>query len=380
MDDDYKPFLEDTSKGLIGSTVGKVNTIQGHIAGGARSPNQFVKRNNNQLSADHKALTAVQNNVNLGQGTKAAGNHLAANMNLSNNPLATTAMGVSRIPELTQARNSFAGEFKPNLQGGSPELMSAIYAGINPVFQNLTEQALPAISSAAIQGGAFGGARQEVEQLKAVDQANVRANEIAGQIAFEDLSQRRALGTDIYNNQSELAATNLIEGDRSELIDRKQRGDLTTNMIKLENDRAAQIAASEQAGFALDLLPAQTQEAIGAAQRGEQVQSQGEQLRQFNEELELPFYGNDQLLSAMGGVPLSSGGTPASAGGGSAFGGVLGGALGGGLVGAGLAGKDGPLAGVTQSLLESLGYGKFNTGLAGLLGGGLAGGAAAFFS
>lgn len=81
----------------------------------------------------------------------------------------------------------------------NPHLQGAIDAAVRPVYQNLTEKALPAIRSGSIQTGNFGGNRQGIAEGNAIRDAGVTAGDIAskitqGQYGENLAAQQRAIG------------------------------------------------------------------------------------------------------------------------------------------------------------------------------------------
>ena len=67
----------------------------------------------------------------------------------------------------------------------NPGLRSAIEAGTRPIFEGLTEQALPAIRGEAISTGNFGSSRQGIAEGLASREASRAAGDVAGGIAYQ---------------------------------------------------------------------------------------------------------------------------------------------------------------------------------------------------
>lgn len=85
------------------------------------------------------------------------------------------------------------------MQGGflnaenNPYLQSAMAAAIRPVQESLTQQALPQISDASIAGGAYGGARQDLSQERALNAFTRNALDTTGQMAAQNYQFERGM-------------------------------------------------------------------------------------------------------------------------------------------------------------------------------------------
>lgn len=367
----FPDFLQDQAKKVVEPTVGNFQDIQKKIKNDFRPESQFTALQPDQTAAHARSLNIANNNADLGQRTVKGQRYLSNNMRLLDHALGGQGIDPKNSSDLVNAISTVAGP-GPDLTENSSAVQAAIAAAINPVQERLQQDILPQITSEAVRQGAFGGARADIEEGKALTDFNRQATDIAGKISFEDLAQRRALGTDIFKTEANLAGTNLENQDAFALQDLDQRRKFIPQMAQIENQRAAQVAQLEEKGFGLSLLPEQTREQIGAARRGEQADLKAEGLRQFNQELELPFAGLSPTLAAISGSPSSDPASPLSGG--------VGGALGGGLLGASLLGKGGPLNSIVSDALSGtfLDSKIISPGLLGGLGGAGLGGLLGF--
>jgi hypothetical protein len=81
----------------------------------------------------------------------------------------------------------------------NPNLQGAIDASVRPVYQNLTEKALPAIRGDAVTSGNFGSSRQGIVEAQTARDAGTTAGDIAskiaqGQYATNLEAQQKAIG------------------------------------------------------------------------------------------------------------------------------------------------------------------------------------------
>lgn len=75
----------------------------------------------------------------------------------------------------------------------NPFLAATIEAAINPVLKKYTQNIFPAIDDASISGGAYGGARQSIEQEKAAEDFGAESSRVAAQIAYDNYLKERAI-------------------------------------------------------------------------------------------------------------------------------------------------------------------------------------------
>lgn len=371
---EYPDFLRDASKNLITQTQDTFNNVRDNIISGGRTPTQFVGRTPNQLLADQIALNSANRAVQggIGQNTNAMAQKLASQPLLTSHELLGAGITPATSSDLSSAIQQVAGGWTPDLSENSSALQGAISAAVNPIQRRLQEQLLPQIGSAAVQGGAFGGARQDVLEGQALRDFSQEALDLAGQITFQDLAQRRDLGTNIYNNQSGLAAENLANADRLKLADVNARRSLLPQLAAIDNARASTVANLEGQGFQNSLLPAQAIDAVGTAERGENRERQAEAARQFQEEINLPFFGTDILLRTLAGTPTGTTTTQSSSGG--LLSGSAGGVIGGGLLGALAGSENSPF----REFIGELPFIGQNPVLGGAFGGGALGGLLGF--
>jgi hypothetical protein len=78
--------------------------------------------------------------------------------------------------------------------GTNPALQGYMDAAVRPIYQNLTEQALPAVRQEAIGTGGFGGSRQGIAEGLASRGASQAAGDVSSKIASEGYGQ----GLDAY--------------------------------------------------------------------------------------------------------------------------------------------------------------------------------------
>lgn len=99
----------------------------------------------------------------------------------------------------------------------NPALRGAIDAAVRPVYQNLTDTALPAIRSSSAQTGNFGGSRQGIAEGLAMRGAGQTAADTASKIT-EDVyktnvdAQLKALGLLPQTQQAQLAEATTTSG------------------------------------------------------------------------------------------------------------------------------------------------------------------------
>lgn len=110
-----------------------------------------------------------------------------------------TAPAINQLATNAATANNFYTSGNIWDPAANPHLQGAIDAAVRPVYQNLTEKALPAIRSGSIQSGNFGGNRQGLAETGAIRDAGVTAGDIAskisqGQYAANLDAQQRAIG------------------------------------------------------------------------------------------------------------------------------------------------------------------------------------------
>lgn len=205
----------------------------------------------------------------------------------------------------------------------NPWIAAATAAALRPVEEKYFDVLVPALEDAAIAGGAYGGARQGIEQLNLANNFTREAGDLASSIYFQN-----------YNNE-----------------------------------RAYQQSAPEYLTLAdsMELLGPQLALEAGDLSRNFQQIGLNNELQRFLETVEAPMRGFDQyanllsLASPYGTQTTDSSGTSSYDSEGTSdrprggVGGALQGALGGGLAGA----KIGPIGAIIGALLGGIGGGFF---------------------
>lgn len=88
----------------------------------------------------------------------------------------------------------------------NPNLQGAIDASVRPIYENLTEKALPAIRQEAITAGGFGGSRQGIAEGIATREASRAAGDTASKLAQSQYD------TNVNAQLKALALTPTIQG------------------------------------------------------------------------------------------------------------------------------------------------------------------------
>lgn len=73
----------------------------------------------------------------------------------------------------------------------NPWLAAAVEASTNPIIRNLTEQALPGLTSSAINQGAYGGTRNSIVSSRLTADTARQAMEVAAQLYYENYARER---------------------------------------------------------------------------------------------------------------------------------------------------------------------------------------------
>lgn len=114
--------------------------------------------------------------------------------------------GINKLATDAATANSFYTSGNIWDPAANPHLQGAIDAAVRPVYQNLTEKALPAIRSGSIQSGNFGGNRQGLAEGNAIRDAGVTAGDIASKIS------QAQYGTNVEAQQRAIGATPMLQG------------------------------------------------------------------------------------------------------------------------------------------------------------------------
>jgi hypothetical protein len=99
----------------------------------------------------------------------------------------------------------------------NPNLQGAVDATVRPIYQNLTEKALPAIRGEAITSGNMGGSRQGVAEANAIRDTGVVAGDAASKLVQNQYdtnvrAQLQALGLIPQTQQAQLAPATTVSG------------------------------------------------------------------------------------------------------------------------------------------------------------------------
>lgn len=115
----------------------------------------------------------------------------------------------------------------------NPNLQGAIDAAVRPIYQNLTEKALPAIRGEAVTTGNFGSSRQGIAEAQATRDAGVAAGDTAAKLAEAEYNtnvdaQLKAMGLvpTIQGAQTAGATTTSGVGDVRQAMDQAQLNQL----------------------------------------------------------------------------------------------------------------------------------------------------------
>lgn len=250
--------------------------------------------NANQLQAQTKALNVANgpNAANLGNQFRNAGQ------------IAQNQLSSGYLNQLNDT------QFNPT----NADTSGVIQAAINPLRQDLMNNIIPSIQSQAIASGAYGGSRQGMQELTALDNFNRQAIDTAATINYQDLARRDELAlTDLTNRREAIPKTALVE----------------QNLMSLAPSLNAQ-------GFQADLIPADIQSSVGAEQQMQQQDTLDEAYQQYLMAQQAPWQGMSELASMIYGVP---GGVSSSSGSqGTALSRALMGGLGGMSLASGLSG------------------------------------------
>lgn len=103
------------------------------------------------------------------------------------------------------AHKTAGGEFLPSLEyRQNPGLPMAIAAALDPVQRQLTQVALPAVRSAAISQGAYGGARQDLQENQALNDWTREAGNISATMSYKDMADDLARRYGLYSSERTL--------------------------------------------------------------------------------------------------------------------------------------------------------------------------------
>lgn len=173
---------------------------------------------------------------------------------------------------------------------------AAIGAQARPIMEQLTQEVLPQIESAAISQGAYGGARQANLQREALHSLG---DEVA-RLSAEDYVARR---------------------------------ELLPTLALTESQIASQVPVLAQQGHQLNLLPADIYGQIGAQQQMWEQDQLDQNYQRWTQAQQAPWQGLPEYASIVSGVPSFGSSIQTTRGGPSTLNNVLSGAIGGGAMG-----------------------------------------------
>lgn len=202
-----------------------------------------------QLDAAMKAFNLTNNNAYNGQylagpndvQTQAAQNALTKAPGFD--------AGASEVRNL--ALDTISGNYLT--PESNPALKGAMEAAWAPIQRDLTNTILPGINDKAIAEGAWGGARQDIQQNLAVADAIGRGSEATSKIAYDNYTKERA---------NQLSAATLLP-------------------------QANQ----------LDLQPSQVQSTVGGVMQGWDQLALDEAFQHYSDSQNAPWFGIDKLAS-----------------------------------------------------------------------------------
>lgn len=169
------------------------------------------------------------------------------------------AGGVNKLGTDAATANNFYTSGAIWDPASNPNLKGAIDAAVRPVYQNLTEKALPAIRGEAVTTGNFGSSRQGVAEANATRDAGVTAGDIASKIA------QGQYDTNLAAQQRAIGMTPMLQG--------------------------AQTTGAQVTSGVGDIKQAMDQAKINAA------------INAFNFDQNAPFMNAKDILSIMQGIP-----------------------------------------------------------------------------
>jgi hypothetical protein len=172
-------------------------------------------------------------------------------------------MALEAAPAQQQLATSGANLTNQRL-GQDPQSMrdQAIAAVTRPIYQNLTEKALPSIRSDAIGSGGFGGSRQGIAEAQAIRDTGTAAGDAAAKIS-----------------------ANIYDTD-----------------VKAQLQALGLLPQTQQAALA----PATTTSGVGDVRQNMAQQLLGQDVSNFNFDQYAPFLQSQEILSLLQGLPGGS--------------------------------------------------------------------------
>lgn len=189
----------------------------------------------------------------------------------------------------------------------NPGVQSAITAATRPMYEQLTEQALPAISDTAISTGGLGGSREGIAQGLAIGRTSRAAGDVGARIA-EDVygqnlgavnqryatnlgAENQRYATDVSGEQARYATNTGLE---------QQRYQTNINATLAALGLTPQLTSQLPGAYT---LPGGVQSAVGDQQQAQaQAQLQG-RIQGFNYDQLAPFLQSREILSLLQGMP-----------------------------------------------------------------------------
>lgn len=150
----------------------------------------------------------------------------------------------------------------------NPAIRGAIDAAVRPVYQNLTESALPAIRSGSVGNGTYGGSRQGIAEGLAIRGANQTAADTASKIASDAYStnaanQLRALGLLPQTQQAQLGEATTVSGV-GDVRQGQTQAQLSDRIAGFNYDQLAPFLQSKELVSLLQGLPGGSTVATGS--------------------------------------------------------------------------------------------------------------------
>lgn len=141
----------------------------------------------------------------------------------------------------------------------NPNLQGAVDASVRPIYQNLTEQALPAIRQGDITTGNFGGSRQGIAEGLASRGASQAAGDTASKLVQSEYetnvnAQLKALGLLPQTQQAQLAEATTTSGVGDVRQQQRQR-EIDDQISKFNYDQYAPFLQSKEILSLLQGLP-----------------------------------------------------------------------------------------------------------------------------
>ncbi len=211
--------------------------------------------------------------------------------------------------QLPLSSNIFSdpGIWNPGFNEG---LNNAITAATRPIYQQLTETALPAIRGTAVGTGSYGGSRQGIAEGLATSRANQSAVDVAAKMAEDEYNANlQAMGQRYGTNINAL----LTQGAQG-LTARGQ--DLTSLGQQYGQNLAAlyQTLGLTPTLQAAQATPAQTIAGVGNAQQQQQQAQLSADIARWNYNQQAPYAQIQELLGLSGALPggstVATGNTP----------------------------------------------------------------------